>query len=120
MERSTALFLHSSKLVKKLDFNAPIGYNLITQAAKSKDEQDLLPARRTKGLFKMDRVSKDNYYLDIAETVAERSTCLRRKYGAIVKTTHTSTGYNGAARAANVATSDTACATSSTSARRAV
>ena len=36
----------------------------------------------------MERVSKDNYYLDIAQTVAERGTCLRRLFGAIiVKTT---------------------------------
>ena len=32
----------------------------------------------------MDRVSKENYYLDIAETVIERATCLRRCYGAII------------------------------------
>ena len=32
----------------------------------------------------MDRVSKHNYYLDIAQTVAERSTCLRKMYGAII------------------------------------
>ena len=32
----------------------------------------------------MERVSKHNYYLDIAQTVAERSTCLRKKYGAII------------------------------------
>ena len=32
----------------------------------------------------MDRVDKINYYLDIAETVSERSTCLRKKYGAII------------------------------------
>ena len=31
-----------------------------------------------------ERVTKHNYYLDIAETVAERSTCLRKKYGAII------------------------------------
>ena len=30
------------------------------------------------------RRSKDNYYLDIAETVSERSTCLRRRFGAII------------------------------------
>ena len=27
---------------------------------------------------RMDRIDKENYYLDIAETVLERSTCLRR------------------------------------------
>lgn len=48
----------------------------------------------------MERVSKDNYYLDIARTVAERSTCLRKKYGAIIVRNDVivSTGYNGAPR----------------------
>ena len=48
----------------------------------------------------MERVSKHNYYLDIAETVAERSTCLRKKYGAIIVKNDSivSTGYNGAPR----------------------
>ena len=32
----------------------------------------------------MGRISKENYYLDIAETVLERATCLRRVYGAII------------------------------------
>ena len=48
----------------------------------------------------MDRIDKENYYLDIAQTVAERSTCLRRCYGAIlVKSDEIiATGYNGAPR----------------------
>jgi dCMP deaminase len=48
----------------------------------------------------MGRVSKINYYLDIAQTVASRSTCLRRRYGAcIVKNdVIVSTGYCGAPR----------------------
>ena len=48
----------------------------------------------------MERVSKENYYLDIAQTVAERSTCLRRKFGAIIVKNDVivSTGYNGAPR----------------------
>ena len=47
-----------------------------------------------------DRISKENYYLDIAQTVAERSTCMRRKFGAIIVKDDTivSTGYNGAPR----------------------
>ena len=47
-----------------------------------------------------DRVSKHNYYLDIAQTVAERSTCLRKKYGAIIVKDDAiiATGYNGAPR----------------------
>ncbi len=48
----------------------------------------------------MERVSKHNYYLDIAQTVAERSTCLRKMYGTIIVKNDTiiSTGYNGAPR----------------------
>lgn len=48
----------------------------------------------------MKRIDKENYYLDIAQTVLERSTCLRRCYGAIlVKNDEIiSTGYNGAPR----------------------
>lgn len=48
----------------------------------------------------MNRVSKHNYYLDIAQTVAERATCLRRHFGAIIVKNDTivSTGYNGAPR----------------------
>ena len=30
------------------------------------------------------RVNKENYYLDIADAVLNRSTCMRRKYGAII------------------------------------
>ena len=48
----------------------------------------------------MERVSKENYYLDIAEAVIERATCLRRVYGAIIVKNDEiiSTGYNGAPR----------------------
>jgi len=46
------------------------------------------------------RVDKTNYYLDIAETVAERSTCLRKHYGCIIVKNDEiiSTGYSGAPR----------------------
>ena len=48
----------------------------------------------------MKRIDKENYYLDIAQTVLERSTCLRRCYGAIIVQNDEiiSTGYNGAPR----------------------
>lgn len=48
----------------------------------------------------MKRRDKINYYLDIAQTVSERGTCLRRNYGAIlVKNDEIiSTGYTGAPR----------------------
>lgn len=46
------------------------------------------------------RTSKENYYLDIADSVLQRSTCLRRMYGAIIVRNDEiiSTGYNGAPR----------------------
>ncbi len=48
----------------------------------------------------MQRVDKANYYLDIAETVIERGTCLRRNFGAIIVRNDEiiSTGYSGAPR----------------------
>ena len=48
----------------------------------------------------MGRIDKENYYLDIAQTVQERSTCLRRCYGAIIVQNDeiVSTGYYGAPR----------------------
>ena len=51
------------------------------------------------GIMK-NRVDKHNYYLDIAETVIERGTCLRRNFGAIVVKNDeiVSTGYTGAPR----------------------
>lgn len=47
-----------------------------------------------------ERRDKVNYYLDIAETVAQRGTCLRRKYGAVIVKNDevVSTGYVGAPR----------------------
>lgn len=47
-----------------------------------------------------ERRDKINYYLDIAQTVSERSTCLRRLYGAIIVKNDEviSSGYNGAPR----------------------
>lgn len=46
------------------------------------------------------RVDKINYYLDISQTVAERGTCLRRNFGAIIVSNDEiiATGYNGAPR----------------------
>ena len=48
----------------------------------------------------MERREKINYYLDIAESVLERGTCLRRNYGSIIVKNDEiiSTGYTGAPR----------------------
>ena len=46
------------------------------------------------------RPTKNEYYLNIAEAVMARSTCLRRKYGAVIVKDDEiiSTGYNGSPR----------------------
>lgn len=48
----------------------------------------------------MNRIDKTNYYLDIAQTVLERGTCLRRNFGAIIVNNDQiiSSGYTGAPR----------------------
>ena len=48
----------------------------------------------------MNRINKENYYLDIAQTVLERGTCLRRNFGAIIVNNDQiiSSGYTGAPR----------------------
>jgi dCMP deaminase len=48
----------------------------------------------------MERRDKTNYYLDIAETVSKRGTCLRRNFGAIIVKNDEiiSTGYTGSPR----------------------
>lgn len=53
---------------------------------------------KRKKTSKRSRISWDQYFLKIAQTVAERSTCLRRKVGAILVADKRilSTGYNGA------------------------
>ncbi len=48
----------------------------------------------------MERRDKINYYLDLAEMVSQRSTCLRRHFGAVIVQNDEviSTGYTGAPR----------------------
>lgn len=48
----------------------------------------------------MSRMSKDEYYLNIAKAVAQRSTCLKRRYGCVIVKDDEiiSTGYNGSPR----------------------
>ena len=50
--------------------------------------------------LRMSRRDKENYYLDIAQAVSERGTCLRRNFGAIIVKNDQiySTGYTGAPR----------------------
>lgn len=50
----------------------------------------------------MERISKRDYYLNIAKAVCKRSTCLRRRYGCVIVKNDEiiATGYNGAPRGA--------------------
>ena len=61
--------------------------------------------------IKENRVDQINYYLDIAETVLERSTCLKRHYGAVIVKNNEiiSTGYNGAPRGISNCTDNNRC-----------
>ena len=55
------------------------------------------------------RISNDDYFMKIAEVVSERSTCIKRKVGAVlIKGSHiVSTGYNGAPSEFKHCTSET-------------
>lgn len=48
--------------------------------------------------FELVKLNKTEYYLEIAKVVAQKSTCLRRKYGAVIVKDNdiVATGYNGA------------------------
>lgn len=52
------------------------------------------------GMTNIDRISKHKYYLNIAEVVSQRSTCLCKHWGAVIVKDDTivSTGFNGAPR----------------------
>ncbi|MNL91197.1 Cytidine and deoxycytidylate deaminase zinc-binding region [compost metagenome] len=60
----------------------------------------LILNRVRKVVINLERKEKNNYYLDIAQTISERATCLRRKYGAIIVKNDEiiSTGYCGSPR----------------------
>ena len=73
---------------------------------RHKDEDIEDPYEHTNSVYiptkddnKNNRPSKTQYYLNIAKAVSERSTCLRRHYGAVIVKDDRiiSTGYNGSA-----------------------
>lgn len=51
-------------------------------------------------LQKKERIDKNNYYLNVAEEVSKRGTCLRNNYGSVIVNNNEiiSTGYTGAPR----------------------
>ena len=56
--------------------------------------------KESEAVNKPKRISKSEYYLNIAKAVAQRSTCIRRQYGAVIVKNDEiiATGYNGSAR----------------------
>ena len=69
----------------------------ISRRFKVKTEPKEEPVKEHK---KVERIGKDEYYMEIAKAVSMRSTCLRRRYGAVIVKDDEiiSTGYNGAPR----------------------
>ncbi len=60
----------------------------------------LLTPRRERKKKAFERPSWDEYFIEIAKVVSTRSTCIRRKYGAVIVKDNViiSTGYNGSPR----------------------
>lgn len=72
----------------------------VRRKEEPKEEPKEKPKEETKKLVPVGRPSKDKYYMEIAKAVSMRSTCLRRRYGAVIVKDDEiiSTGYNGAPR----------------------
>lgn len=77
-----------------------IGGNPEDIQVQDKDGNWVLAKSEQEEKSKPERVSKIDYYLDIAEAASERSTCLKRHYGAVIVKDDEiiATGYNGAPR----------------------
>lgn len=96
-----------TKLIKDLNeqlktWRADNKYILNVSFNTNKTSEDTQPKPSIEERTNQPKIRRDktNYYLDIAETVASRSTCLRRQYGAIIVKDDQiiATGYNGAPR----------------------
>lgn len=63
-------------------------------------DQEKTSEKEKMAMNKPKRISKKEYYLNIAKAVAQRSTCIRRQYGAVIVKNDEiiATGYNGSAR----------------------
>lgn len=73
----------------KVDFNDPSVHDMILKYKETVYPDEVVTRR-----------DKTNYYLDIADVVSGRGTCLRRNYGAVIVSNDEviSTGYVGAPR----------------------
>lgn len=79
-----------------IDMIKPKKTNEPAKSCNCKCDCDSAPEAR--GSFQ--RLSKDEYYINIAKAVSKRSTCLKRQYGAVIINNDeiVSTGYNGSPR----------------------
>lgn len=79
-----------------IDEIKPKKINELVTSCNCKCDRD--NASKARGSFQ--RLSKDEYYINIAKAVSKRSTCLRRQYGAVIINNDeiVSTGYNGSPR----------------------
>ena len=87
-----------------LDIDA-IGYlpdpnDFIREKIYEPVEEPKQKEKESETMSKPKRISKGEYYLNIAKAVAQRSTCIRRQYGAVIVKNDEiiATGYNGSAR----------------------
>ena len=84
-----------SEIISSLSFIGKVIWAVFT-----KQISITIPLKENNVVFKHIRLSKDEYFMKIAKEVSGRSTCLRKKVGAVLvdkdKKYIISTGYNGA------------------------
>lgn len=78
----------------------PLRYIFLNEKELWKKEKMTMNKPKTDPVNSVCRISKKEYYLNIAKAVAKRSTCIRRQYGAVIVKNDEiiATGYNGSAR----------------------
>lgn len=83
------------EIAEKYEEQLPDAVKEYLESYREGNFEDSNAFERTNG-----RISKDEYYLGIANAVLQRSTCLRRRYGAIIVKNDEiiATGYNGSPR----------------------
>lgn len=77
----------------------PLAY-ILNRERTLEEEKITMNKPKTDPVNSVCRISKKEYYLNIAKAVSQRSTCIRRQYGAVIVKNDEiiATGYNGSAR----------------------
>lgn len=96
------MFEAYSKILKRVVFKEK---NLGDMIAKIKNISAIYKVKVETSIYTINtpiktRPTKESYYINIAKDISARSTCLRRKFGAVIVNNDeiVSTGYNGAPR----------------------